>query len=152
MAGSAVERLAARGDELGESEPRGGVVLLRRSAALCEDELALPEQAMALYSRAVLLWPADPVCPAKLEEVAAKLRRLGDVASLYDSVVEKAYDAATARSFTARRATLLGEHLAAAPDGVVQRRVDGVRIVAPKGGGQRRAPGGEGGGARRLAY
>ena len=111
MIAALVERLASRGDELGESEPRGGVVLLRRAAALCEDDLALPEQAMALYSRAVMLWPADPECPAKLEAVAATLRRLGDVAALYDSVVEKAYDAATARSFTARRATLLGESL-----------------------------------------
>jgi tetratricopeptide (TPR) repeat protein len=111
MTAALVERLAARGDELGESEPRGGVVLLRRAAALCEGELALPEQAMALYSRAVMLWPGDAESPAKLEEVATTLRRLGEVAALYDRVVDKAYDAATARSFTARRAMLLGERL-----------------------------------------
>jgi tetratricopeptide (TPR) repeat protein len=111
MTAALVERLAARGDELGESEPRGGVVLLRRAAALCEGELALPEQAMALYSRAVALWPGDAESPAKLEEVATTLRRLGEVAALYDRVVDKAYDAATARSFTARRAMLLGERL-----------------------------------------
>ena len=111
MTAALVERLAARGDELGESEPRGGVVLLRRAAALCEDELALPEQSLALYSRAVMLWPGDPACPAKLEQVASDLRRLGDVVALYDRVVDKAYDAATARAFTARRAMLLGERL-----------------------------------------
>ncbi|MDB4927836.1 MAG: domain protein putative component of TonB system, partial [Myxococcaceae bacterium] len=111
MTAALVERLAARGDELGESEPRGGAVLLRRAAALCEDELALPEQAMSLYSRAVTLWPGDGESPAKLEAVAATLRRLADVVALYDRVVDNAYDAATARSFTARRAMILGERL-----------------------------------------
>ncbi len=130
MIAALVERLASRGDELGESEPRGGVVLLRRAAALCEEELGLPEQAMALYSRAVRLWPGDAECPPKLEEIAANLRRLGDVIALYDGVIDTAYDAATARAFTARRASLLGERMGRVDEAIetYQRLVE----IAPK--------------------
>ncbi len=130
MIAALVERLAGRGDDLGESEPRGGVVLLRRAAALCEDELALPEQALSLYSRAVMLWPSDPDCPAKLEQVAGELQRLGDVVTLYDRVIDNAYDAGTARAFTARRAMLLGERLGRVDEAIVayQRLTE----IAPK--------------------
>lgn len=130
MVAALVERLAARGDELGESEPRGGVVLLRRAAALCDEEMALPEQALALYSRAVRLWPSDADCPPKLEELATKLNRLGDVIALYDGVIDKAYDAATARAYTARRATLLAERMGRVDEAIetYQRLVE----LAPK--------------------
>ncbi len=106
MLSALVQRLAERGDDLGESEPRGGAVLLRRAASLCDVDLALPDQALALQLRAVTLWPADEPAAAALEDLAGRQRRVPDVLALYKQLIDAAYDAATARAYTARRASL----------------------------------------------
>jgi len=111
MVAGVVERYAAIAEDASEDNPQQSASLLRRAAELCERELALTDQAYGLLSRAVNVWPADTRSADALEPLGARMRRLGDVASLYQKVADNAYEAAVARAYTRRRADILGDRL-----------------------------------------
>lgn len=111
MVAGVVERYAAMAEDAAEDNPQQSASLLRRAAELCERELALGDQAYGLLSRAVHVWPADTRSADALEPLGAKLRRLADVAALYQRVADNAYEATVARAYMRRRADLLADRL-----------------------------------------
>ncbi len=111
MVSGLVERYAAMAEDAVEDNPRVAAVLLRRAGALCEQELALVDHALGLYTRAVSVWPDDVRGAAALEDAAGRADRLGDVVALYTRVIDEAYDARVARTYTGRRASLLADRL-----------------------------------------
>lgn len=111
MVSGLVERYASLGEDASEDNPRVAAVLLRRAGALCERELALPDQAWSLYTRAVSLWPMDLDGADALEALAVESRRVPEVVALYQQVVRDAYDAEVAKLYIGRRAGLLAERL-----------------------------------------
>jgi tetratricopeptide (TPR) repeat protein len=111
MVSGLVERYARMAEDAVEDSPRVSAVLLRRAGALCEQELALMDHALGLYTRAVSVWPDDVRGAAALEDAAGRMSRLGDVVNLYTRVIDEAYDARVARTYTGRRASLLADRL-----------------------------------------
>jgi tetratricopeptide (TPR) repeat protein len=117
-------------NEDAEDNPRVASLLLRRAADLFATRLSSGSQAFTLAGRAVSLWPAESSNAVRLEELAQPLGRSADVVALYQKVIDDAYDAATARTYQARRATLLAEVLGRVDEAVeaLQQLVE----IAPK--------------------
>jgi tetratricopeptide (TPR) repeat protein len=130
MVSGLVERYAKLAEEASEDNPRVSAVLLRRAGTLCEHELGLMEEAFALYARAVTVWPEDVRGAGALEDAAGRMGRLGEVVQSYLRVIDEAYDARVARTYTGRRAALLADRL-----GRIEEAIDAYqRLVelAPK--------------------
>jgi hypothetical protein len=125
-----VELLANLAEENAEDNPRASAALARHAALICRDDLALPEHAFALLSRAVTRWPADLAAAEALEPVAAGLGRGGEVAELYQRVIDDAYEAQTAHTYQARRAALLADKLGRVDDAIEALR--GLVEIAPR--------------------
>jgi tetratricopeptide (TPR) repeat protein len=103
---SLVELLAGLAEEHAEDDPRASAVLDRHAALICRDELQLAEHACTLLERAVVRWPADLSSAEALEPIALALGRGEALIALYQSVIDEAYDAHTARAYLARQAAL----------------------------------------------
>lgn len=111
MVSGVVERYAQLAEDAAEDNPRVAAVLLRRAGVLCDADLGLMDHALALYSRAVSLWPSDLRGAEALEDAATRARKVADVVVLYQRVIDDAYEVAVARTYTSRRAALLAERL-----------------------------------------
>ncbi|MBI5517145.1 MAG: tetratricopeptide repeat protein [Deltaproteobacteria bacterium] len=111
MLSGVVERFAQLAEDSAEDTPKVASVLLRHAGVLCDRDLGLVDHAVALYARAVSLWPTDLRGAEHLEELCIRARRVGEVVSLYQRVIDDAYEPVLARTYTRRRATLLDERL-----------------------------------------
>jgi tetratricopeptide (TPR) repeat protein len=111
MLSGVVERFAQLAEDSAEDSPKVAAVLLRHAGVLCDRDLGLVDHAVALYARAVALWPTDLRCAEALEELCIRARRVGEVVTLYQRVIDDAYEPVLARTYTRRRATLLDERL-----------------------------------------
>ncbi|MDP3279247.1 MAG: hypothetical protein Q8Q09_28915 [Deltaproteobacteria bacterium] len=125
-----VELFAEVAKEQEEDEPRLAAALYFAAAELCDEDLALPDHAWALYVRALDLWPADHTMAPKVEIFVERVGRLPELVDRYQQLIDDAYDAETARSYQARRASILGDKL-----GRIDDAIDALRTlveIAPK--------------------
>jgi tetratricopeptide (TPR) repeat protein len=113
-----VELLAGAAKEHEEDEPRFSAALNRLAADVCAEDLGLPDHAWTLYGRALDLWPADALVAPRIEALAERWGRLDELESLYQRVIDDAYDADTARVYQERRASVLADKLGRVDDAI----------------------------------
>lgn len=130
MRSTLVELLAEQAKERDEDDPRLAANLHRVAGDLCALDLALPDHAWMLYSRSMLLWPADLSIADAMETFCEQFDRLPQLAELYIKVVDEAYEPETARTYQARRAQLLADKLDRVDDAIEALRT--LVEIAPK--------------------
>jgi hypothetical protein len=130
MRSTLVELLAEQARERDEDDPKLAANLHRVAGDLCAIDLALPDHAWMLYSRSMMLWPADGHIADAMESYCEQFNRLPQLAELYIKVVDEAYEPETARAYQARRAKILADKL-----GQVDEAIEALRTlveIAPK--------------------